>query len=119
MNNLYFHPTVKGNFNGKPFERRATVAGVPNINGTMSLGLAVCSEKDQFVKKVGRAKAEGRALSHEKRTVINVPEDRKGQLTAFLDAAISGLKSLGYEILPRAKKEITIMLVGEPNVVAH
>lgn len=40
---------------------RFTIAMVPTGINTCSVGIAICSEKDQFNKKIGRTMAEGRA----------------------------------------------------------
>jgi hypothetical protein len=51
-NVLFFHgETLEG--------RRFTVAGKP-AEDHLILGIAICGTKDQFIKKVGRAKANGR-----------------------------------------------------------
>ncbi len=103
---LYFHPTITKK-KGK-LRRRATVAGVvAEVEGrpVIKIGVAVCSNKDQFVKKVGRAKAEGRANSSDKGydTITTVADDYKAQLKDFLQAAIDALTDLGFNVLPKAK----------------
>lgn len=70
MNNtLFYHgKTVDG--------RRFTIAGKfnPEPFGDLSLGIAICSEEDQFIKKAGRHKAEGRinAASPKGRVIANL-----------------------------------------------
>ena len=59
---MYFHSAP----NRK--KGRVTVAGVLINDNTLLMGAAKCSKHDLFVKKVGRDKAHGRALS--KRTQI-------------------------------------------------
>jgi hypothetical protein len=51
---LFFHGKTTDNI-------RFTVAGLFDDNN-LNLGVAICSKKNAFVKKVGRAKAEGRAF---------------------------------------------------------
>ena len=41
--------------------QRFTVAILPNDEHTVQVGVSVCSDKDPFTKKIGRAIAEGRA----------------------------------------------------------
>ena len=53
-NTLFYHGKTLDN-------KRFTIAGKIKTDGDLILGLSLCSEHDQFVKKVGRAKAEGRA----------------------------------------------------------
>ena len=60
MNTLFYHGTsVDG--------RRFTLAGQYDLEGPRSpeilLGIAICSPSDQFCKRVGRKKAEGRLKS--------------------------------------------------------
>jgi hypothetical protein len=58
---------------GIPF---ATIAFVTNQrNKTFDVGIAVCSPKDHFVKKIGREKALERAIK--KQTKYNVPADKQ------------------------------------------
>jgi len=59
-------------YHGKTTDgRRFTVAGKfdgKDKDAHINIGIALCSEKDQFVKKLGRIKAEGRMnqkVSHE------------------------------------------------------
>jgi hypothetical protein len=42
---------------------RATGAAILTTDGAVFIGVALCSRHDQFIKKVGRAKALGRAAS--------------------------------------------------------
>ena len=53
---------------------RFTIAGRFN-NSHLVLAIALCSEKDQFVKRLGRIKAKGR-LSSNRQGKINVPVKR-------------------------------------------
>lgn len=52
-NTLFYHGTT---LDGKKF----TVAGMVKGSEDLILGLSLCSKADQFVKKIGRKKAEGR-----------------------------------------------------------
>jgi hypothetical protein len=109
---LYFHPTIKITKKGKTSLRRVTVAGVPSTTTegerVLRLGFAVCSSKDQFVKKVGRTKAEGRAKSEEKSTIISVGNiTPRQELGVFLQAAIAGITALGFTVLPKRREETT------------
>lgn len=55
---FYFHGKTSDN-------RRFTIAGkYSDMLFTMRLGIAICSTDDLFVKKVGRAKAYGRTMTH-------------------------------------------------------
>lgn len=57
----------------KVAKKSYTFAGI--IEGKeFHVGLAICNPADQFVKKVGRLKAEGRARSS-KAYVFNIPDD--------------------------------------------
>jgi hypothetical protein len=54
MGTIFFHTKPERN------KRRATFAGI--VEGkTISIGVSVCSTKDNFQKKLGRTIAEGRA----------------------------------------------------------
>ncbi len=53
---LFFHGTSKDG-------RRFTLAAKIDSEEDMIIGIAICSETDQFVKKIGRNKAEGRLNS--------------------------------------------------------
>lgn len=55
MNKNYYY---YGKKNGK----RVCLAGVPNEDRSLHIGIAECSKKDNFNKKLGRKIAEGRAL---------------------------------------------------------
>ena len=55
-NTLFFHGKTVDN-------RRFTIAGKEGLDGGLILGVSLCSKNDAFVKKVGRAKAEGRLNS--------------------------------------------------------
>jgi hypothetical protein len=60
MNNTYYYHT-RSNDNG----RRATFAGILNkATNTIAIGLAVCSNRDQFQKRVGREISTVRAANH-------------------------------------------------------
>lgn len=63
-NKPYFlYSTVKIEHKGQLIERRVAYAGVIQDNKLL-VGEAVCSEKDQFNKKLGRTIALGRANKH-------------------------------------------------------
>ena len=107
---LYFPPTIKLTQKGKTITIRVTVAGVQeehNGNIRLRLGFAICSHKDQFVKKVGRAKAEGRALSDTQSTITDLgpigSRSNPAILGIFLASAIDHINSLGFTVEPKAK----------------
>lgn len=62
-NPLFFYSTVKIEHKGQLIERRVAYAGVVE-NNKLIIGEAVCSEKDQFCKKLGRTIALGRVNKH-------------------------------------------------------
>jgi hypothetical protein len=58
---LYFYPTPVGN------QKRTTIAAViDDENGVLRIGKSLCSHKDMFNKKKGRAIALGRATCKHK-----------------------------------------------------
>jgi len=57
---LFFHGT---SVDGRRFTIAARFIKDRTDNNDLILGIAICSETDQFVKKVGRNKAEGRLIS--------------------------------------------------------
>lgn len=60
---LFFYSTVKVKHKEQEIERRVAYAGI--VKDTyIHIGEAVCSEKDQFCKKLGRTIALGRANKH-------------------------------------------------------
>jgi len=90
-NTLFFHgQTLNG--------RRFTIAGRYIQKGKilkknlLILGAALCSTNDAFVKKVGRAKAEGRLnqqgdLMTKGKIVMAVPNLKGKEITAFIEYA--------------------------------
>lgn len=67
MRELYFYSNHE-----EP--NRVTIAGLYD-NGTLYFGAARCSDKDPFIKKIGRAKARGRAMSHPIHKLEGVQDD--------------------------------------------
>lgn len=59
-NTLFFHGTST---DGRRFTIAAKFIQDQTDNDDLILGISICSATDQFVKKVGRNKAEGRLLS--------------------------------------------------------
>jgi hypothetical protein len=57
MKTYYIYETAKKS------KRRLSIAAFISEN-QLCIGVAQCSKKDQFNKKIGRAIAEGRALKH-------------------------------------------------------
>jgi hypothetical protein len=57
---LFFHGT---SVDGRRFTIAARFIKDRRDNDDLILGIAICSNTDQFVKKVGRNKAEGRLIS--------------------------------------------------------
>lgn len=95
---LYFYsaPVEKGVFQKYPKRTqskyaRYCVAGVYN-EGTLSIGIARCGVKDQFVKKIGRMIARGRAIKVPVK-VLQVSDEK--QLTEFF---VENAKSLINEL---------------------
>lgn len=72
---------------------RYTVAGIyDEENHKFYMGMARCSEKDQFVKKIGRIKAEGRAKSNMNKLAIDIPKEEKKVGTFFVNKALELIK---------------------------
>lgn len=95
---LYFYssPIEKGVFQKYPKRTqskyaRYCVAGIYN-EGSLSIGIARCAVKDQFVKKIGRMIARGRAIKVPAK-VLHVPNEK--QLTEFF---VENAKSLINEL---------------------
>lgn len=65
---FYFYKEVKVNYKGKEILRRQAYAGIID-NNTLRIGMAECSERDQFTKQKGRNIAIGRAKSQKARVV--------------------------------------------------
>lgn len=73
-----------------PDNRRFTLAGRYGTSTTLSLGISICSEEDQFIKKVGRMKAEGRSKSKhltEGHNTVQVKQDNDTPIKSFIEAA--------------------------------
>lgn len=67
-----------------PDGHRMTVASEVHENGQdVYFGFAFCSEKDRFVKKVGRNKARGAMLSHSKAFVTEFSGHSSDDLCKF------------------------------------
>jgi hypothetical protein len=94
MENTYYYHTKQNN-NG----RRATFAGVVE-NGTIKIGLAVCSNKDQFQKRIGRNISGNRARIAPISTVPIMNDVRAGVM--FRRAA---------EILSTTNKDALVKLI--------
>lgn len=94
MKELYFYtPAVENNPVGKgafvkklkrKVKGRSCVAGIYN-EGTLVFGVSTCGNKDQFVKKIGRYIAHGRAVKKPVR-VIEV-KDVKQLTETFVENA--------------------------------
>jgi len=94
MNTYYYH--TKENDNG----RRATFAGIVE-EGEIKIGASVCSNKDQFQKRIGRAISENRANAT---PVVSVP---------LVDSVSPGLVfRKAAEILTRNNKGNFVKLVS-------
>jgi hypothetical protein len=81
MENLLF-------FHGKTTDgHRFTIAGKFNDEQFLTLGAAICSGRDPFVKKVGRYKASGRIATHGNKghKVVALPARLEQQIKGFLD----------------------------------
>lgn len=63
---------------------RVSVCGLYE-DGRLRFSAARCSDSDRFIRKVGRDKARGRAISHPITTVSAVPEEATTKI--FLDHA--------------------------------
>jgi hypothetical protein len=90
-------------FHGKTIEgRRFTVAGKP-VDGDILLGISICSSQDQFIKKVGRAKANGRMKSslHNKGFMLTpIESDPKEMIKAFINF-VKNFNNLGVKDLQK------------------
>lgn len=59
---------------------RVTVVGVLKENNEMSIGVSRCSKKDQFIRKLGRNIATGRALKNPMVVIDFQPKPNQGEL---------------------------------------
>lgn len=81
MNTFFMHINnhVDNGINNKLYKRKSkpkpsyTLAGVLKDNN-IKIGISQCSPKDQFIKKLGRIRAEGRANAKDA-IIIEVPSD--------------------------------------------
>lgn len=90
MRELFFYgvttPTTK-----QP-KRRVTIAGiVDNQSNVLSIGIAQCSHKDIFTKRVGRLKSLGRAKSKEA-TKFHIEENK--EVSLFIEISKEIISSL-------------------------
>lgn len=99
-----YHGTTKDN-------RRFTVA-VNNGN----VGIAICNPGDQFVKKVGFAKASGRALKKGAITLHDVADNQE-QVDQFMQHPGTNMKALGDKI--SKFKAHTIEKIFRPSDIAN
>ena len=83
---LYFYGEKPFKNGKKQLKRRVTIAGVISDGNILRIGMAECSVKDQFVKKVGRAKAFGRAIGNKYKLQTAVPTD-VNPIQFFIDKA--------------------------------
>lgn len=74
FNNHTNTPSTKGVPRKNLHKPSYTFAGKIVEGSTLLVGVSQCSARDQFCKKVGRAKAEGRALSTNAQ-VFAIPQD--------------------------------------------
>lgn len=84
INNHSTHPSLKKvRVKRKTLQPSYTIAGIQN-EGHFHMGVAQCSPFDQFCKKTGRVKAEGRAKSADFVSVPIPPEVlSEGKLGAY------------------------------------
>lgn len=75
---FYGNKTVDKQVGGKTVQvvRRVALAGVVNEDQTINVGLAMCSEKDNFVKSKARVIATGRAIK-KPYEMIRIPDGQK------------------------------------------
>lgn len=73
INNHTNRPTIVGVPRKKLPGASYTVAGIVK-DGALHVGVSKCSPRDQFIKKVGRVRAEGRANSGQAEVYV-IPED--------------------------------------------
>lgn len=89
---FFYHKPDNSNVKKKEkLKRRAVIAGII-VDGKLRLGMAECSLRDQFNKKVGREKALGRAKSKQ-RYILEVSAEEK-VVRQFLDTAKKVAKDL-------------------------
>lgn len=82
--NYYMHPVVNGT--------RFTVCGIYNAEtADMKIGIARCSGKDQFNKKIGRMISEGRANKSASHAFQIHPESSLGKV--FVEESLNFLKN--------------------------
>lgn len=85
INNHATYPSMKNvKVKRRDLKPSYTIAGI-QTEGHFHIGIAQCSPFDQFCKKVGRVKAEGRAKSYGHNKAIPIPEDvlTSGKLGAY------------------------------------
>lgn len=112
MKTFYFHPVVVKK-RKKNKQRRATVAAIFDEDSQQfKFGVAICSEKDQFLKKYGRDAALGQAWSKNPAWLRSIPEgslvdttEQQALTKFFVKAAIDLLDGEGYIVLPKHVKE--------------
>jgi hypothetical protein len=86
----------KRNFNR---QRRYTTVGVRE-GDTISIGLAIASEKDNFSKKIGRKIAKGRALSNKHVMKLHV-SDENSTIKDFIEASKSVATTFKDSLTPK------------------
>lgn len=90
---VYYYTEVPVKSGKKETKRRAVFAGLfDDESNKLKIGLAQCSKKDQFVKKVGRVKATGRANGRPF-AEVNLPNDLVKPHQFFIDSVKIILKT--------------------------
>lgn len=88
---LYFYGqkpyTVTKNNKKEKIVRRFALAGIIGDDGIISIGKAVCSEKDIFTKKKARAIATGRAGKKQKQEGLLKVKEGETPGTSFVNYA--------------------------------
>lgn len=114
MRSFFFHPIVSSNRKKKTVAQRATVAAIQDVDPVTGhtrfrFGMSICSPRDQFVKKYGRAASEGKAVSNNPQlTVLTTSkfEGEKGYTSFFLENAINLLHEHGFNVAPKPEKHV-------------
>lgn len=77
----------------KRLKKSYTIAGLV-VGNELRIGISPCSVKDQFVKKIGRARAEGRARSNHQHMNYTIPEEiiTTGKIAHYFLGICSKLK---------------------------
>jgi len=77
---------IKGFIHSKDKEGNKFTVAYSLENSILTIGLAICSHKDQFCKKIGRAIAGGRMIKNPLSTETYLKEDNKDLIKYILSS---------------------------------